>query len=56
MNMRPPGLENTESFDDLAPWQQAKIIAYTQIKQYEESLKIEAQLKILAAIGGAKLS
>jgi len=35
-NITPPGVKN--SFDDCDAWTQAKIIAYSQIRDYEEVL------------------
>lgn len=48
MGIKPPGLEEVNSFDELTPWMQAKMIAFSQITDYESNEKFEMLLKVIA--------
>ena len=49
MRMRPPDVK--ENWDDNNGWVQAKVIAYSQIREYEDS----EEYKGLLQAGGARL-
>jgi hypothetical protein len=52
MGIRPPGLENVQSWNQLSAWMQAKILAFSMILDYEEDERREMLLKVIARSPG----